>query len=98
MEEKYVRSAPGHKCQRCGADISFRAPSTKWCRACSEELNRTRQRQQRKYTDKLKRRDRVQKQLKICCKYYKDTNKEYTFCPVCGQRLYGMPDEGDGIC
>ena len=96
----YVRRAPGQKCQRCGADISFRVQGTKWCLDCAKKLAAEKDMKTRQYINKLKIRDTAKKAtykteyseeltftVQICpiCKTVCTT--ESIFCSHCGQRL-----------
>ena len=83
---KYLRLTPGQKCQRCGGDNSFRQAGTKWCYACSKEIERRRARARRAHHKVLVLRD-TEGHMNQCCRdYYMDG---CTFCGKCGQRLRG---------
>ena len=45
----YFRRTPGHKCERCGKDISNRHKTTKYCQECYNVVNRERKRKQDTY-------------------------------------------------
>lgn len=84
---KYLQLTPGQKCQRCGADNSFRAAGTKWCFACSKEIERIASRARREYHKRLRLRDESGHMNQCCRDYYMDG---CTFCGKCGQRLRGQ--------
>ena len=88
----YVRRAPGQKCQKCGADISYRAAGTKWCFDCAKKVEREQARMRKAYIKKLEARDVVATtpNCNYCATYYK---AGFTFCPNCGQRLRESKEE-----
>lgn len=84
---RYLKLAPGQKCLRCGADNSYRPVGTKWCYACSKELDRIASRARREYHKTLRFRDE-RGYMNACCHVYKA--HDCRFCGTCGQRLQGQ--------
>ena len=82
----FIARTPGLKCQRCGKDISGRAASTKHCFACSNELDKQRQRERKQKIKNLIARDTVKEVAYIVhttdnCEVY------YAICPTCNMIL-----------
>lgn len=83
----YTRLDPGHKCERCGGDNSFRAHNTRYCFECAKIVRKEQAIAKRQYYDRLVARDKMPNimNMAICCMYAK--TQGFKFCNMCGQRL-----------
>lgn len=95
----YVARTPGHKCLRCGKDISNRVASVKYCYECKKAIDKENHVKRKIYVAELEQRDKA-KQLTftlvkgmpvyycpVCLRGYENTSLLDTFCRQCGQRL-----------
>ena len=91
----YIRRSPGHKCEKCGADISFRNPNTKYCTDCKKHMFNEKQRHEREHYKILAARDTAMEPVAslwnektLTCPRCRDVViASENFCSNCGQRL-----------